>query len=271
LLALQAAKDRDGFLVTGDKFRNHTSRWEQYFGKEAASELKSWCSHHLFPFEFHGDTIFPNAEIMMIALGSRKSQVLKCSSCNCDVALAEDIISSRNPSQFATNPAVTSFNFVKVRKLCLDSSLEHWEFRQKRMESMPTTKDTFFPGYAWSLLFCSNPACFATHQSAKLNVVTSQNLGWRFRLVNDKSDSVVEALYDLLPSEFYCLLQDTIYLEERNKVALLAHIMANTNGNTMPLTKQCKICGLGISKDGYSKRNWQRAVGATCKVCNEAK
>jgi hypothetical protein len=194
LLALQAAKDRNALLFSRDQFRNHARRWEDFFGRKAADELKIWCAANLFPFEFHGDTLVPNAEALLKAIrANTKAQALKCFSCKHDVALASDIINSRDLSGSGTtetNPAGTTFTFLKVRKLCVDGSLERWQQGPFRLDSEPRTENSFFPGYGWSLLFCSNPLCDGKFQTEVTGSTIAQHLGWKFRLVRENLDPV---------------------------------------------------------------------------------
>lgn len=43
LYAFLAAQERDAFLLTRDKFRNHVERWATLCGAAKATEMKRWC------------------------------------------------------------------------------------------------------------------------------------------------------------------------------------------------------------------------------------
>ena len=92
------------------------------------------------------------------------------------------------------NPAGSSFALMKTRSVFPGSTQEHWYSQAggsiTRQESTPRLQDTWFPDYAWSLLFCANERCESTvdsFDSTGLQIKKSTTLGWKFRLFRDPS------------------------------------------------------------------------------------
>jgi hypothetical protein len=226
LFAISFARDMQALLVTNDKFRDHVARWHQKFGHQEASRLREWCAAHVLNFTFHRDTFFPNLEMITLALAELRGQpdVFRCSTCKAPIASSEHIIASRDSAgvfgmEQRNNPAGSSFSLLKTKAVLPGSTQEHWIERtpsgsQFRQESVPRLTDTWFPDYAWSLLFCANPECESTQELVVENgpevaiVRPAVSLGWKFRLIRDETRE--QPLFDLLLPEFYGLIHERV-------------------------------------------------------------
>lgn len=226
MFAISFARDLKALLVTNDKFRDHLARWNHKFGSQQALELREWCAAHVLNFSFHRDTFFPNLEMITLALTRLRGQpeIFRCSTCNTQIASSEDIIASRDGAgvfglEHRKNPAGSHFALLKTKSVSPGATQEHWfdslpSGHQIRQESTPRLEDTWFPDYAWSLLFCANPECSSTKElvglvDGQVGILRpAETLGWKFRLIRD--DSKDQPLFDLLLPEFYGLIHERV-------------------------------------------------------------
>src|SRR3989338_2062398 len=225
MFAISFARELKALLVSNDKFRDHVTRWHHKFGPREASQLREWCAARVLNFTFHRDSFFPNLEMITLALTELRGQpdVFRCSTCGTPIASSEDIIASRDTAgvfgmERRENPAGSSFSLLKTKSVLPGATQEHWFDCALsdliRQESIPRLQDTWFPDYAWSLLFCANPECESTKELVlpvgdKFAILRpAQSLGWKFRLVRDESKE--QPLFDLLLPEFYGLIHERV-------------------------------------------------------------
>ena len=222
LFAFAIAQDRQALLLTNDKFRNHLTTWRSKFGPAKALRMQEWCASHLLTYIFLRDTFTPHPETLAMALKElgRGAAVFRCSVCGTAIASADDIITSRDAAgvfsiETQVNPAGSSFTLMKTRSVFPGATQEHWYSQAggsiTRKESTPSLQDSWFPDYAWSLLFCANECCESTvdsFDSSGLQIKISTTLGWKFRLVRDPSRP--QPLFDFLLPEFYGLIHERV-------------------------------------------------------------
>mmetsp|Transcript_10124 Transcript_10124/g.20712 ORF Transcript_10124/g.20712 Transcript_10124/m.20712 type:complete len:508 (+) Transcript_10124:241-1764(+) len=100
--------------------------------------------------------------------GGNCGAFLQCSSCGTTIGRQTDVFSvpgAAGSNNAYVNPHGAVHQTITLRKVTRDVVLE---------ASLPTLQDTWFPGYAWTILYCR----------------CRGHLGWKFTLIRGTADSV---------------------------------------------------------------------------------
>lgn len=251
--------------------------WKKQFGESVAQSMFEWLGDHLLSYIFDRETFVPHPEKLLLAERSlsRGTPFFRCTKCGTAIVSGDEIISSRDTagifqSETKKNPHGSVFCFLKVRKVLPGATQEFWKEKNMktpiRQESEPRLNDTWFPDYAWSLMFCAK--C-ETH------------IGWKFRLYRDSQRE--QPLFDLLIPEFFGLVHERLTAGSTTNAATGAHIpgvkivkqqqIEPPKPKPEPIlvirqesTKRCGSCQTIKVRSDFTRKQWSTTEGR-CNQC----